>query len=42
MYNKGLKIIIIIIIIIDSPSRTAKLGKECIADGELLSKMFFM
>ena len=40
MYNKGLKIIIIIII--DSPSRTAKFGKECIADGELLSKMFFM
>ena len=40
MCNKGLKIIIIIII--DSPSRTAMFGKECIADGELLRKMFFI
>ena len=27
---------------LDLPSRTAKFGKELIADGELLSKMFFI
>ena len=27
---------------LDSPSRTAKFGIECIADGKLLSKMFFI
>ena len=27
---------------LDSPTRTAKFGIECIADGKLLSKMFFI